>query len=451
MTVFTTGLRHRCARLSLRLALIIGLTVTGPAIGVQAEPPDQEQAFGFWDFGFHDYVLNETVLLALGHTWSQAADINEVLMTARRVDETDPDSWTQQWHATADRLWTVGEQSELEGHPVSASQAYLRAATYYRLGLHRNHHPGSQQVADAALHQAEAFARYLALSGSPCKAVTIPYEETNLPGYFCRATRRDGDAPVVIFNSGRDVWAEDAKVVADQALMRGYHVLLFDGPGQGRALRVQGLPFRPDWEQVITPVVDFALRQQGVDPQRLALWGESMGGYLVPRAAAYEHRLRVAIANPGVADWSATTESQINTLFPGLLDLLEQDPDAFNVRVQALMAADSFARWGFSDEMWKHGVDTPAALIEQQRKYRLGDAVKQIKAQFLVVDAEAEDRGDAQQLYQTLTGPKDYLLFTEAEGAHLHDQPGAKAIGSQRVFDWLDDQLQGERSCHDGR
>jgi hypothetical protein len=29
------------------------------------------------------------------------------------------------------------------------------------------------------------------------------------------------------------------------ALEHGYHALIFDGPGQGQALYVQGLPFSP--------------------------------------------------------------------------------------------------------------------------------------------------------------------------------------------------------------
>ena len=35
------------------------------------------------------------------------------------------------------------------------------------------------------------------------------------------------------------------------ALRRGYNCLLFDGPGQGRKLIRDGLPIRPDWENVV--------------------------------------------------------------------------------------------------------------------------------------------------------------------------------------------------------
>ena len=60
---------------------------------------------------------------------------------------------------------------------------------------------------------------------------------------------------------------------------RGYHCLSFNGPGQGDSLWVRKLYFRPDWEKVITPVVDYALRRREVDPMRIALIGVSQGGY----------------------------------------------------------------------------------------------------------------------------------------------------------------------------
>ena len=48
--------------------------------------------------------------------------------------------------------------------------------------------------------------------------------------------------------------------------------------------------FRPDWEAVIGPVVDFAVTRPEVDPSRIALMGISFGGYLAPRAASGEPR-----------------------------------------------------------------------------------------------------------------------------------------------------------------
>jgi hypothetical protein len=55
-------------------------------------------------------------------------------------------------------------------------------------------------------------------------------------------------------------------------------VLAFAGPGQGSALRDQKLRFRPDWDAVVTPAVDWLLARPDVDPNRIALMGMSLGG-----------------------------------------------------------------------------------------------------------------------------------------------------------------------------
>ncbi|MGA9717149.1 MAG: alpha/beta fold hydrolase [Acidobacteriaceae bacterium] len=64
------------------------------------------------------------------------------------------------------------------------------------------------------------------------------------------------------------------------ALRRDYNCLLFDGPGQGRKLIRDGLPIRPDWENVVRPVIDYALARPEVDPARIVLSGWSFGGFL---------------------------------------------------------------------------------------------------------------------------------------------------------------------------
>jgi hypothetical protein len=76
----------------------------------------------------------------------------------------------------------------------------------------------------------------------------------------------------------------------------------FDGPGQFGVLRHREVPFRPDWEAVLTPVLDFALKRREVDPERMALVGRSFRRYLAPRAASLEHRLAACVADPGQFD-----------------------------------------------------------------------------------------------------------------------------------------------------
>ncbi len=91
--------------------------------------------------------------------------------------------------------------------------------------------------------------------------------------------------------------------MAHQAVERGYNCLLFEGPGQGEMIREQKIPFRYDWEKVVGPVIDFAEDLPQVDTDRIALMGISFGGYFAPRAAAFDDRIKVCIANGGIYDF----------------------------------------------------------------------------------------------------------------------------------------------------
>ena len=73
--------------------------------------------------------------------------------------------------------------------------------------------------------------------------------------------------------------------IAAGGVARDYNVVIFDGPGQQSMLFDRGVPFRHDWEQVITPVVDFLLGRSDVDPKQIVLYGISQAGVLgTPRA-----------------------------------------------------------------------------------------------------------------------------------------------------------------------
>jgi hypothetical protein len=96
---------------------------------------------------------------------------------------------------------------------------------------------------------------------------------------------------------------------------------------------------RPDWEQVITPVVDHALTRPDVDPARVALMGDSQGGYWVPRALGFEHRVAAGVADPGV--WEVSTSWGIAAFPPALRQLLDSgNKAAFDQAIQQGLTSD---------------------------------------------------------------------------------------------------------------
>ena len=68
--------------------------------------------------------------------------------------------------------------------------------------------------------------------------------------------------------------------------------------GQGQLLIERSIPFRPDWEKVISAVIDLAVSRDDVDVSKIALIGESWGGYLAPRGAAYDRRVALCVLEP---------------------------------------------------------------------------------------------------------------------------------------------------------
>lgn len=393
----------------------------------------------------HQFVADEVMDDQFRHHLSMMyfgmSDLGECLEVARTLRPSDEESWMVSWTSMARRLQERAEVSASRGKTVSAASAYLRASTYWRAALMHFSFKDDPRVNINALASKHCYDRYLDISGYPGKYVEIPYEGSFLPAHVYHSPGAGpGPAPLLIFNQGRDAWPEDTRWVYDGAIRRGIHCIAFHGPGQGLAIRLNNLPFRHDWEHVVTPVVDFALGLEGVDPDRIALMGLSFGGYLAPRGAAFEQRLKVCIADPGVLNWG---DSIISSFPPPLREALAAGPEAFNGAIEASMAQSPTHAWFIRDASWKHGVSTPYDLFEALRLYDLTPFAGQIKCDTLVIDGTEEvfSTGQPRKLYDALECRKDFMVFDQTSTAQLHCQNGANATAGEMMFDWLDERL----------
>ena len=393
---------------------------------------------------FKDKDFNFLTEIALGATYQRAADVGEVLSTAERIRNGHAQSWVDEWSATADRLAGEAAASAGAGRSHSAAQQFLRVSNYYSLASY-----AADGTGDATLfaglwekHRA-AWDRFVDLTDLQVERIDIPYEGTTLPGYFFRSGQAGEPRRTLIYNNGSDgpVTAAWVQGIAD-ALERGWNAVTFDGPGQNAALIRKQLTFRPDWEKVITPVVDYLLTRPDVDAGKIALLGVSQAGYWVTRAVAFEHRIAAAVVDPGVIDVSTATFGQISHFLVKLIDAGEQEKFDKDMELALRFSAGTRSMMAF--RMRPYGTTSPYEFFAAARAYAVTDQViGQITCPVLVTDPDHEQfwPGQSQDLYDKLPAGKTLIRFTEDEGADSHCEPAANGIRGERIFNWLDQHI----------
>mgnify|MGYP000844636352 CR=1 FL=1 len=408
--------------------------------GAEGPRPAADRAmarFLFNDGAFVFQSLWRTGLIASG-----AADLGEVLTATSQVQDFDKESWYTAWNAMAQNLRAKADAYAAAGHRQSAMQAYFRASTYFRASfiyLFGNDPRGLV----AWQNNREAFLKAASLSDGRITPVRIPYEKTTLPGYLVTPDGSAKKRPLLLIQTGLDGTAEDLYfILAAEAVKRGYNCLVYEGPGQGEMIVLQHKPFRHDWEKVVTPVVDFALTLPGVDPQRVALIGYSMGGYLVPRALAFEKRIRWAVADSGVMSVFEGTM----TKFPAEVKAgVGSSSKARRINELALqeMAAHAELSQFINQMLWTFQAGSPADLFQKLTRFEQSGTAGKITAEMLVVnsteDQVAGSNAQAKLFFNALTCPKTYMEFDASQGTQFHCQLGAPQASGERILNWLDD------------
>jgi hypothetical protein len=395
---------------------------------------------------FEDDEINFVFLIALGGAYDRVADAGACLAIAGQIEDGNGRSAHAAFAAAGARLAAIADEAARGGRRISAREAYMQAANYTSAATYFTDRMGEpERFAPTWLCHQELWDKSAALLDPPMEHLAIPYEGTTLPGYFFKVDESGRRRPLLILNNGSDGGMVAAWTLgAAAALARGYNVLTFYGPGQGLALLEQQLCFRPDWEKVITPVVDYACNRADVDPDRIALLGISQAGYWVPRAIAFEHRVRAAIADPGVFDVSTSWTRHLPPEMLALLDGGRQGEfDRFFFE-----GVDQGTKAMFAFRSRPYGFASPYETYRAVREYTLACVVDRIRCPMLICDPEHEEfwPGQSQRLYDALSCPKSLVRFTAAEGADLHCEPKAPGLRAQRIFDWLDATLNRNRS-----
>jgi hypothetical protein len=133
-----------------------------------------------------------------------------------------------------------------------------------------------------------------------------------------------------------------------------------------------------------------------------------------------------------------------SSLPPDAAAALDRDDEAaFDAFMWAVLDAIPESRQNWLFRARPYGTDSPFDVFRAAEQYTLEGVADKITCPTLLCDPEGEQfwPGQAERLYNALTGPKWLEKFTASEGASLHCEPLAIATRNLRMFDWLDDQL----------
>jgi dienelactone hydrolase len=375
------------------------------------------------------------------HMWSQgmmfgiemaaqgAAALGEIDQIGQKLKAHvgDNEKWWQEWHAMASRIEGFGDAAQREGCELTAGSYYLRAAIYYFCG--ERFIAPSERKWDTYRSCLRCFRKGIARRYPGIERVEVPYvhdgQSTTLPAWFLKADVQ-GPAPTVVMFDGLDNAKEMSVLFGGvEIARRGIHTLAIDGPGQGEALRLQGIPSRHDYEVPASAAYEYISRRPEVDAQRVAVMGFSMGGYYAPRAAAFEPRFAACVAWGGHVDYHESWVRRRKILESG----------------GTKISAPSFQL------PWVLGMPDMDACMKKLENYRLAGVAEKISCPFYCIHGENDNIVPlefAQRLHE-LVGSKDKTLkiLTAHDGGSDHCQEDNRQVGANLVADWLAQRLGG--------
>ncbi|KAK3615550.1 hypothetical protein LTR56_026522 [Elasticomyces elasticus] len=381
-----------------------------------------------------DESFHFELLVPLGEAIYGGADVAPVLGAAENITVGNFSSFHEVFYTLAKATKAQAEDPANAYDPLNVRETWFATATYFRRADFYLHGDWDNPLINSLWdEQLNAFDHAISALPNPGKRLQIPADTFAVEAIWYPATNESSKRPTLIMCNGYDGAQEDLfHTLVVPALARGWNALTFEGPGHPTVRRRQNLGFIPDWERVVTPVVDYLLAQQAdnVDADRLALFGYSFGGYLAARAAAFEPRLSAVLLDGGIWD---TYQAYIQYLPATAIALLDSgDKLAFDKALFAAVQApetSSQVRWGLDQGLWSFKTHSPYDFFQMTKAYAVKDFVHDIAIPVWIADGVYEGffQGQSAQVKDAL-GPNATLhVFTGPAGYHCQSSNEIRA------------------------
>lgn len=342
----------------------------------------------------------------------------ELKETARPIESID--DWVQV-------MWRAATQAEADGRLEIASK-YYQGAEFYMAPDHPD--------------KATAYRKFVELydQARPEMAalrVNVPYLNGFLPAFDVPA--KGEEKGVIIAHSGFDGLVEEMYPALEPLVEAGYRVIAFEGPGQGGALRLSHLPMPFDWEKPVKAVLDH------FKVDSCTLIGMSLGGYLAPRAAAFEPRIKRLVAWGAMYDFLGCFKARVgDRKFKSLKRLLSLGAASLiNAAIRKAGRDDTTSRWAIGHGMHVCGAQDPYGFFKWLSTMNLRDVSHLIRQDTLIVMGAEDHLVPVEQMAEqaaALTHARSVTtrLLTAKEHGAQHCQIGNPLLVTDTILRWME-------------
>lgn len=415
-------------------ASLLGGTGANLLRGPIAAPPDEsspampaatERRMKRWQ---EQRWILDAVIQTVGVEWDQAriaytlgpcgvdaaADFNGVRTRVRKFNDI-----SREYARAARRRERMAGQFEDEKRTVAARESYFIAALLYgsaQWPIYENTHE------NLALNEKKnaCYQKYMRYADHEIRRAEIPFGGKALPGYLHLPPNAPaGKLPCVVAVGGMDSIKEiGCALYGDKLLTRGIAVLAVEGPGQGECNVRDIHVTATSWFDAGKAILAWTRSQKEVDPDRVALRGQSMGSFFCTQVAAIDEQLK------GVAVQAMCHEPGMNTIF-------NMASPTFKLRFMYMA--------GYQDEP---DFDRFAQTLS------LRGTGEKIKCPYLAVAGEDDHLSPIQFTYDlldTISAPKQMLVYEGAD--HGIGNATSAVLGPSNltfVAEWLSDRLDGK-------
>lgn len=369
---------------------------------------------------FKQYVKNEQFNLQINRS------INDEYENDQKVQEDlksiipqlkDEESWFKAWNDKAIAREQDGD--------FSVASTYYQASEFYLS-------PEDPRDENAYRKYRENF--YKGFNDFEYERYQVPYENGYLP--IVKLVTPNATKNLLLF-AEYDSYMEE--MVKMSKFLKGidYNIYVFDGPGQGTALR-QGIHLIHNWESPVSVILDY------FNLKRASAVGMSLGGYLVMRAAAFEKRLDKVVAFD--IFYSFFDALRIRMPYDKITKieqlLAAKDTKTVNLMFKSMMANNLDLNWKINKGMENVGVQSPYELLKQFQKYNMEPIMPLINQDVLLLAGENDQYVPSSRLVEIDSklinaASVKSIMFDKASGGDQHCQAGNRQLGFDAIKEFL--------------